>query len=259
MVHRTNAPHEVLEANPVTFICAYYNAEQESDGQFESSYMRTTILLIVALTQSAGCNNQSKIDEHYPAASAEPPATVEKKVTTKSTTPPIKDNDEPNPPHRKGRGPGRRMGMGPGMMGGNREDMTTIHALFAARDKVKRRIDNLPNGARTLTESDDKKVAKLIQKHVPAMEERVANDEPLPPMRFHPLFIALIENVEKVAFEYDATEGGVEVTYTSDDPYVVKLIQEHAKLVSRFIQNGMTEIHKPYTLPKNETQPGPKK
>jgi hypothetical protein len=30
----------------------------------------------------------------------------------------------------------------------------------------------------------------------------------------------------------------------------VKLVQEHAKLVSRFIKNGMQEIHKPYTLPK---------
>lgn len=28
------------------------------------------------------------------------------------------------------------------------------------------------------------------------------------------------------------------------------LVQEHAKLVSRFIKNGRAEIHKPYTLPK---------
>jgi len=27
------------------------------------------------------------------------------------------------------------------------------------------------------------------------------------------------------------------------------LVQEHAKLVSRFVKNGMEEIHKPYNLP----------
>ena len=41
----------------------------------------------------------------------------------------------------------------------------------------------------------------------------------------------------------------MKVTYKSADPYVVMLVQEHARLVSRFVQNGMEEIHKPYTFP----------
>ncbi len=46
------------------------------------------------------------------------------------------------------------------------------------------------------------------------------------------------------------TEKGMNVGYQSDDPYVVKLFQEHAKLVSRFIKNGMKEIHTPDKLPE---------
>ncbi len=147
-----------------------------------------------------------------------------------------------------------RRGGGPGAMGGMREDMTTIHALFGGRKKIKRTINNLPNGAETVTESEDSQIASLLQKHVPDMEGRVLSNEPLPPMRFHPLFQELIKNADKVDFNYEETEHGIKVVYTSEDPYVVLLIQEHAKLVSRFIENGMQEIHKPYEIPKLNTK-----
>ena len=140
--------------------------------------------------------------------------------------------------------------MGRGHGGDMREDMTTLHAMFDGRDKITRTVTNLPNGAETLTESKDKQIASLIQEHVPAMEGRVDGNDPLPPMTFHPLFVELIKHADKITLNYDTTEHGLKVTYTSDDPYVVLLIQEHAKLVSRFIKNGMQEIHKPYTIAK---------
>jgi cytochrome c peroxidase len=156
-----------------------------------------------------------------------------------------------------GRGRGR-MGRGPGGMGGNREDMVTLHALFDGRDKITRTIKNLPDGAETLTESDDDEIAGLIQEHVPAMDIRVNEDKPLPPMTFHPLFVAIIKHADKIAMKYESTDHGLKVTYTSKEPYVVLLIQEHAKLVSRFIKNGMEEIHKPYTIPKLKGNATPK-
>lgn len=151
-------------------------------------------------------------------------------------------------PGGMGGGPG--MGRGPGAMGGMREDMTTLHAMFADRDKIRRTITNLPDGAEAVTESDDPEIAGLLQQHVPAMESRVLKDNPLPPMTFHPIFIELIKHSDDYALSYEETEKGMKVKYTSDDPYVVMLVQEHAKLVSRFIKNGMEEIHKPYTLPQ---------
>ena len=153
----------------------------------------------------------------------------------------------------RGRGP--RMGRGPGAMGGMRPDMATLHAMFASRHKISRTVKNLPDGAEAVTESDDDDIVSLLQEHVPAMEGRVLNNEPLPPMTFHPIFVELIKNSDKYSFTYDDTEKGVKVTYASDDPYVVMLVQEHAKLVSRFLKNGMEEIHKPYTLPKIESRP----
>lgn len=151
---------------------------------------------------------------------------------------------------RMGRGRGSGGGRGPGMMAGNREDMMTIHALFDARDRITRSVKNLRNGAETVTECEDDEIAGLIQEHVPAMIERVHGAKPLPPMAFHPLFIELIKHADKVDLKYQATDHGLKVTYTADDPKVVLLIQEHAKLVSRFIKNGMDEVHKPYTIPE---------
>jgi len=147
---------------------------------------------------------------------------------------------------RMGRGPGLGMGRGPGM----REDMTTLHAMFAGRDKITRLVNNFADGAEAITESDDAKTVSLLQEHVPAMEGRVLENDPLPPMTFHPIFVELIKHADDYTLIYDETEKGIRVKYIADDPYVVMLVQEHAKLVSRFIANGMQEIHKPYTLPE---------
>lgn len=149
-----------------------------------------------------------------------------------------------------GKGMGRGMGHGAGAMGGMREDMTTLHAMFADRDKIKRTVTILPDGAETVTESDDEAIVSMIQEHVPAMEERVLGDKPLPPMTFHPIFVGLMKHSEDYTLTYEETAKGMKVKYSADNPYVVMLVQEHAKLVSRFIKNGMSEIHKPYTLPE---------
>ncbi len=157
-------------------------------------------------------------------------------------------------------GPGRGMGRGRGMMGrglgsGMRGDMTTIHAMFDNRDKIKRTVKDLPNGAEAITESDDAEIVALVRQHVPAMESRVVGNEPLPPMTFHPVFVELIKHADDYTLNYEETAKGIKATYQADDPFVVMLVQEHAKLVSRFIKNGMEEIHKPYTLPEIDVEP----
>jgi hypothetical protein len=135
-----------------------------------------------------------------------------------------------------------------------REDMTTLHAMFADRDRIKRTVKNLPDGAEAVTESDDEAIASLLQEHVPAMEGRVLENNPLPPMTFHPIFVELIKHADDYTLTYEETDQGMKVIYHSEEPYVVMLVQEHAKLVSRFIKNGMEEIHKPYTLPGLDEQ-----
>lgn len=225
--------------------------------------IRVALLLamVVAIT-SVGCQKQS--NQTSKASPKDDPATSTPNESDKvaaASTPAqeVDDSDQPagdehnHPGMGMGKGQGGRgMGRGRGGMGGFRPDMTTIHAMFAASDKIKRTVKNLPDGAEATTESDDEDIVALIQEHVPAMERRVLGDKPLPPMTFHPIFVNLIKHSKDYTLKFEDTDKGMKVVYKADDPFVVMLVQEHAKLVSRFLKNGMSEIHKPYTLPKVE-------
>ena len=218
--------------------------------------------IAVAIT-ALGCQRQSEM--HTSSKPEREPSTIAQSEPAESAAPTETPDAESNTsehaghseseehahggPGMMGRGPGG-MGRGPGAMAGMRGDMTTLQAMFADRDKIQRTITNRPDGAEAVTEADDEKIARLLQQHVPAMEGRVTGNNPLPPMTFHPLFVELIKHSDEYTLTYEETNKGIKVKYTSDDPYVVMLVQEHAKLVSRFIKNGMEEIHKPYTLPK---------
>ncbi len=83
-----------------------------------------------------------------------------------------------------GTGPGMMGMMGPGMMGMAHDERTqaelqVIHTMFINHYRIKRTVENLPNGIRTVTESDDPALADLIKKHVAEMGSRVvAGDDP---------------------------------------------------------------------------------
>jgi hypothetical protein len=144
-------------------------------------------------------------------------------------------------------GPGR-MGMGPGMMGGahdsaTMEQMRDIHALLANHDRIKRTVTNLPDGIRTVTESDDLEVAALIKTHVAQMGERVkAGDDPGLPIE-SPALRAILRNKNKIQTAYQTTANGIVVTQTSSDPNTVAVLQEHAAEVTDLVEGGMAALH----------------
>src|SRR3546814_9595233 len=64
-----------------------------------------------------------------------------------------------------------------GMMSGSMmEDMRSIRSLLANHEKVERRVEDIPNGVRTVTTSDDPEVAALIRRHVRQMAARYDRD-----------------------------------------------------------------------------------
>ncbi|MFK7818729.1 MAG: DUF3365 domain-containing protein [Planctomycetaceae bacterium] len=229
-----------------------------SSGSVWNNISAALLLAVVVATTSLGCQKQSDLTAEDVPAGDTSMAAVDVPEQVTETPPPESETDEPeqhadaeheHASQGMGKGRGGR-GMGRGRMGGFRPDMTTIHAMFAASDKIKRTVKKLSNGAEATTESDDEDIVALIQEHVPAMERRVMNDSPLPPMTFHPIFVNLIKHSKDYTLKFEDTEKGTKVVYKAEDPFVVMLVQEHAKLVSRFLKNGMSEIHKPYTLPK---------
>jgi hypothetical protein len=152
-------------------------------------------------------------------------------------------------------GPGRRgqmgpgmMGMGPGMMGMNGGSATEaehsdIRDLFFNHDGIKRSVTNLPDGIRTVTESDDPQVAATIKKHVAEMGKRVEEGrDPGLPIE-SPALHSIFRDKDKVKSTYEVTEKGIIVVQTSTDASAVKALQDHAAEVTDLAQRGMVAAH----------------
>jgi hypothetical protein len=143
-----------------------------------------------------------------------------------------------------GMGPGM-MGMGPGMMGGSATtgERSDIHDLFLDHDRIKRTVTNLPDGIRTVTESDDPQVAAVIKRHVADMGKRVDEGrDPNLPIET-PALHAIFRYKDKIKSAYEETEKGVIVVQTSTDAAAVKALQEHAAEVSDLARRGMAAAH----------------
>jgi hypothetical protein len=150
-----------------------------------------------------------------------------------------------------GMGPGMMQGMGPGMMRGPmaagvqhdeafRADMGLVHDMLANHESIKRTVTNLPDGIRTVTESDDPKVAQTIKAHVASMEQRLKDGRVF--NLFSPTIPVLFENKDKIRTTVEATDKGSVLVQTSDDPKVVAALQAHAVEVSELARDGMAAM-----------------
>lgn len=148
-------------------------------------------------------------------------------------------------------GPGRGLGMGRGMGRGPnpqmRADQEVFHYLLDHHAQIRRTVKTLDNGVETVTESDNPEVAKKIQEHVAAMHERVKSGHGL--RYWDELFATLFEHHAKIAMTYERIEKGVRVKETSENPYVAKLVQAHAAVVSKFVESGFDEAHQNHPAP----------
>jgi hypothetical protein len=157
-------------------------------------------------------------------------------------------------------GPGRGNGQGPGFGRGqgighghddrHDDDREVFHYLLQNHEKINRSVKELPNGVETLTESDVPEIADKIKEHVEWMEYRIENTNPIR-MR-DPLFAEIFKHTDKIEMVREDTEKGAKVTETSDDPYVAKLIQAHAIVVSGFVERGFAEAMKNHAVPSDK-------
>lgn len=136
-------------------------------------------------------------------------------------------------------------GMGPEMM----KDMQMIRKMLMNHEKIDRQVDNLENGVRTRTTSPDPDMATAIQVHVRQMKKRIEEQQPIRQM--DPLFREIFKHADRIEMEIQNLENGVLVIETSEDPQVVKLIQQHAnRAVTEFAAQGMKRAMQPTPLPE---------
>jgi hypothetical protein len=131
-----------------------------------------------------------------------------------------------------------------------RQDRDVFHFLLANHDKITRTVTQLENGVSTVTESSDPQIAAKIQEHVASMYQRVEDGRPL--RMWDDLYREIFRHADKIDMQITKTERGISVTETSDDEYVVKLIQTHAQVVTGFANRGFEEArlnHEPPRAP----------
>jgi hypothetical protein len=152
----------------------------------------------------------------------------------------------------RGSGPGMAAG-GHGPMGGptamltkqdvgSAADMDLVHGLLFNNTKIRRTVTNLPDGIRTVTESDDPQVAQTIKAHVASMSQRLQDGREF--NIFSDTLPVLFENRDKIVSKAETTEKGVVLTQTSADVKVVAALQAHAGEVTELAQDGMVAMRR---------------
>lgn len=137
---------------------------------------------------------------------------------------------------------------GGGMMGMQHDSatmaqMAVIHQLVMNHQRITRTVTMLPDGIRTVTESDDPLLARQLREHVATMSQRVAaGDDPGLPME-SPALHSIFLNNTKVRTVIDTTATGVAIVQTSTDSATVAALQRHASEVSDLVQGGMAAMH----------------
>lgn len=139
--------------------------------------------------------------------------------------------------------------MGPammrGMMGGPMHndqdpafagDMALVHDMVHGHERIVRTVTNLPDGIRTVTESDDPQVAQTIKAHVASMMQRLDDGRVF--NLFSPTLPVLFANKDRIRTQVATTDRGAVVTQTSGDAAVVAALQAHAVEVSELAREG---------------------
>ena len=147
-----------------------------------------------------------------------------------------------------GSGMGAMHGMGSQMNGmrhdsASRADMSLIHGLILNHDRITRTVTDLPNGIRTVTESNDSLLAARIKQHVATMTARVASSkDPGWPMESEALR-TLYKNSALIRTRVESTVKGILVEQTSTDSATVSALQTHAAEVTALVEGGMEAMH----------------
>jgi hypothetical protein len=125
---------------------------------------------------------------------------------------------------------------------GSAADMGLVFDLLFNNTKINRSVTKLPDGIRTVTESDDPQVAQALKAHVASMSQRLQDGREF--NIFSNTLPVLFDNRDKIVSKVETTEKGTVVTRTSTDAKVVAALQGHAAEVTELVQDGMVAMRR---------------
>jgi len=159
--------------------------------------------------------------------------------------------------HSQGQAGQGRQGQGNGgqMRGAGRPEAQVIHFLVDNHESLERTVENIPGGVLTRTVSKDPEIIDAVRTHVRQMVDLIHGGGRI--RNWDPLFREIFDHREAIEMQITDIEGGVEVTETSEDDQVAKLIRAHAVKVEEFVARGLDAYKEETPLPEDysETRP----
>jgi len=157
----------------------------------------------------------------------------------------------------QGRGQGGQQGQGRGgrMGGSGRPEAQVIHFLIENHESLERTVEEIPGGVRTRTISQDPEIIDALGTHVRQMVDLIHGGGRI--RNWDPLFVEIFNQREAIEMEIIDIDGGVEVTETSSDDQVVKLIRAHAVKVEEFVARGLEAYKEETPLPADYSENRP--
>ncbi|AFM20334.1 hypothetical protein Mycch_5700 (plasmid) [Mycolicibacterium chubuense NBB4] len=131
----------------------------------------------------------------------------------------------------------------PGMMGSaSRMDMSTYMDMFNRHNEIRRRVEDIPGGVRTTTESDSDDLVAQLQCHVAMMYAHLDQGAEVTCMSasLPTLFHRAPDYQRQITF----TVKGVVAVETARDPDLTQAIRAHAREVTGFVTDGMPAMMK---------------
>lgn len=123
------------------------------------------------------------------------------------------------------------------------QESEELAVMFRNFQTLRREVDLLPNGIRTVTSSTDPDVMAALVSHVVGMIARVEDGrDPQIFIQSRTLDI-FFERPEAISTDIELTEAGIVVVQTSDDPEMVTALHVHAAEVSDMAARGMQAVH----------------
>ena len=123
------------------------------------------------------------------------------------------------------------------------QEVNDLRTIFRAHQDINRTVISLPDGIRTITESNNLELREAIITHVSLMVTRLQEGRNPEVTIQSPTLDKLFEVYDKIETEIELTQSGIAVLQTSTYPEVVQLLQTHADEVSDMSERGMMAVH----------------
>lgn len=123
------------------------------------------------------------------------------------------------------------------------EESAELAVMFQNFTAISRTVENLPDGIRTVTGSNDPMVMDALTAHVAGMIARVEQGRDPQIFIQSPTLDIFFARGDRLETVIDYTDAGIVVAQTSTDPELVAALHAHAAEVSAMADRGMAAVH----------------